>query len=173
MLRKQPVPRILKLLSIALITIAVSNCSNADDKKAAGDSARYQQMRQTMVQKQIEARGITDRKVLDAMRLVERHLFVPESERYQAYYDYPLPIGENQTISQPYIVALMTELLDLDGHRGLGHHRGRATREPRGTVAEARSTRLRMRPPRAARHAPPCDRGYGSARRDRGSAPAS
>ena len=63
-----------------------------------------------MVRKQIEARGVRDARVLDAMRSVPRHRFVPESQRGYAYDDRPLPIGEGQTISQPYIVALMTEL---------------------------------------------------------------
>jgi len=66
-----------------------------------------------MVIETIERRGITDADVLQAMRAVPRHLFVPENERNYAYGDYPLPIGYGQTISQPYIVALMTELLEL------------------------------------------------------------
>ena len=66
-----------------------------------------------MVANQIAARGIKDPKVLDAMRSVERHLFVPEDVRNWAYEDHPVPIGEGQTISQPYIVALMTEALRL------------------------------------------------------------
>ncbi|MEO0102833.1 MAG: protein-L-isoaspartate(D-aspartate) O-methyltransferase [candidate division WOR-3 bacterium] len=66
-----------------------------------------------MVEEQIERRGIKDKRVLEAMRKVPRHLFVPEDLRDEAYNDYPLPIGEEQTISQPYIVALMTELLGL------------------------------------------------------------
>ncbi|MFN3413836.1 MAG: protein-L-isoaspartate(D-aspartate) O-methyltransferase [Thermoanaerobaculum sp.] len=70
-------------------------------------------MRERMVIETIQARGIRDERVLEAMRTVPRHLFVPEEERDQAYGDYPLPIGFGQTISQPYIVALMTELLDL------------------------------------------------------------
>lgn len=72
--------------------------------------------REYMVRTQIEARGIRDPRVLRAMREVPRHRFVPESLRSQAYTDGPLPIGEGQTISQPYIVALMTELLDLHGN---------------------------------------------------------
>lgn len=71
--------------------------------------------RSRMVDAQIEARGIHDGRVLDAMRSVPRHLFVPERVREQAYEDYPLPIGAQQTISQPYIVALMTSLLELHG----------------------------------------------------------
>jgi protein-L-isoaspartate(D-aspartate) O-methyltransferase len=71
--------------------------------------------RRLMVQAQIEARGIRDARVLEAMRRVERHLFVPADMRASAYTDSPLPIGEGQTISQPYIVALMTETLGLSG----------------------------------------------------------
>lgn len=67
-------------------------------------------MREQMVAEQIEARGVKDPRVLAAMRDVPRHLFVPEAEREAAYDDRPLPIGHDQTISQPYIVALMTEL---------------------------------------------------------------
>jgi len=66
-----------------------------------------------MVKYQIRARGICDRKVLDAMCKVERHLFVPSPEQAYAYEDYPLPIGNGQTISQPYIVAFMTDQLHL------------------------------------------------------------
>lgn len=66
-----------------------------------------------MVEEQIAGRGVENTAVLDALRQVPRHLFIPESVRDQAYEDYPLPIGEGQTISQPYIVALMTQLADL------------------------------------------------------------
>lgn len=69
-----------------------------------------------MVDSQLEARGIHDRRVLGAMRKVPRHMFVDEALRDQAYSDHPLPIGDKQTISQPYIVALMTETLDLQGY---------------------------------------------------------
>jgi protein-L-isoaspartate(D-aspartate) O-methyltransferase len=68
-----------------------------------------------MVDEQIARRGIRDERVLAAMRRVERHLFVPESQWFLAYGDHPLPVGEGQTISQPYIVALMTEALGLEG----------------------------------------------------------
>lgn len=67
-----------------------------------------------MVKNQIEARGITDPAVLAAMRKVPRHLFVSDALMDQAYADHPLPIGEQQTISQPYIVALMTQALALN-----------------------------------------------------------
>jgi protein-L-isoaspartate(D-aspartate) O-methyltransferase len=66
-----------------------------------------------MVESQIVARGVRDPRVLAAMREVPRHLFVDPAQRGEAYEDHPLPIAGNQTISQPYIVALMTELLDL------------------------------------------------------------
>ncbi len=70
------------------------------------------EQRIAMVRDQIEARGVSDPRVLDAMRTVPRHLFVPEALRDVAYSDYPLPIGYAQTISQPFIVAIMTELLE-------------------------------------------------------------
>jgi protein-L-isoaspartate(D-aspartate) O-methyltransferase len=73
----------------------------------------YDNQRELMVDTQIESRGIYDEAVLKAMRTVPRHLFVTKGYRYQSYYDRPLPIGYGQTISQPYIVALMTELLCL------------------------------------------------------------
>jgi len=76
-------------------------------------SHEYQDLREWMVDRQIAARGVTDATVLAAMRKVPRHEFVPEGLRYAAYDDRPLPIGEGQTISQPYIVALMTEALHL------------------------------------------------------------
>jgi protein-L-isoaspartate(D-aspartate) O-methyltransferase len=68
-----------------------------------------------MVRLQIQARGVTDERVLDAMRRVPRHLFVPTAGREAAYGDSPLPIGRGQTISQPYMVAVMTEALELRG----------------------------------------------------------
>lgn len=70
---------------------------------------------QEMVNIQLVARGISDQRVLDAFRKVPRHLFVPENMRDSAYDDCALPIGEGQTISQPYMVAIMTELLKLKG----------------------------------------------------------
>jgi len=66
-----------------------------------------------MVEEQVRARGVEDRRVLDAMKQVPRHLFVPEEVRAQAYGDRPLPIGLGQPISQPYLVGLMTELLEV------------------------------------------------------------
>ena len=71
--------------------------------------------RSVMVEAQIEARGVRDAKTLAAMRTVPRHLFVPPEQAAEAYGDHPLPIGHGQTISQPYIVAFMTEALHLRG----------------------------------------------------------
>jgi protein-L-isoaspartate(D-aspartate) O-methyltransferase len=68
-----------------------------------------------MVEEQVAARGVTDPRVLEAMRRVPRHLFVEEALEEQAYGDHPLPIGEGQTISQPFMVGKMTELLRLSG----------------------------------------------------------
>ena len=77
-------------------------------------SLKYERKREKMVKKQIEARGITNPYVLGAMLKVPRHLFVSEALMDQAYGDFPLPIGEQQTISQPYIVAEMTQALQLN-----------------------------------------------------------
>ncbi|MBD3235959.1 MAG: protein-L-isoaspartate(D-aspartate) O-methyltransferase [Candidatus Eisenbacteria bacterium] len=80
----------------------------------------YRQARQRMVEVQLEARGIRDARVLEAFRRVPRHEFVEPAMAAQAYADRPLPIGHGQTISQPYMVAIMTELLDLQpDHRVL------------------------------------------------------
>jgi protein-L-isoaspartate(D-aspartate) O-methyltransferase len=83
---------------------AIAAASPADDP--------YLSKRRTMVRAQIEARGVRDARVLEAMRRVPRHIFVPPAYRDEAYEDHPLPIGEGQTISQPYVVAVMTELLE-------------------------------------------------------------
>ena len=76
---------------------------------------RYAKQRKKMVDSQIRSRGIRDERVLRAMEKIPRHLFIDEGLIDQAYNDNPLPIGEKQTISQPYIVALMTEALELKG----------------------------------------------------------
>jgi protein-L-isoaspartate(D-aspartate) O-methyltransferase len=80
------------------------------DSPAATEDPRYVALRRDMVDTQIRARGIKDERVLEAMRRVPRHLFVPLSQRDAAYTDGPRPIGQGQTISQPYMVAKMTEL---------------------------------------------------------------
>jgi protein-L-isoaspartate(D-aspartate) O-methyltransferase len=75
----------------------------------------YEEEKERMVAFQVEARGVKDKKILKAMRNVDRHRFVPENMKSYAYQDEPLPIGQGQTISQPYIVAYMTEVLQLEG----------------------------------------------------------
>ena len=77
---------------------------------AAQEDAHWRVLRETMVAEQLEARGISDSATLAAMRAVPRHLFVPDARQPDAYGDFPLPIGHGATISQPYIVALMTQL---------------------------------------------------------------
>ena len=72
-------------------------------------------IRERMVEEQIRSRGVKDARVLNAMGTIPRHVFVPSENKHLAYADAPLPIGHRQTISQPFIVALMTELLNLGG----------------------------------------------------------
>lgn len=79
------------------------------------ESDPLENKRKSMVKEQIENRGIEDYRVLEAMKRIPRHAFVPDNLVYRAYDDEPLPIGEEQTISQPYIVAFMTEALRLSG----------------------------------------------------------
>ena len=100
------------------IGLAVLECSIPEQPYSASPPTSpsvdpYVSRRLEMVRTQIRARGISDPAVLRAMEKVPRHLFVPEKYLAEAYNDYPLPIGEGQTISQPYIVALMTQLLVL------------------------------------------------------------
>lgn len=75
----------------------------------------YEALRKLMVQEQLYARGIKDARVLNAFEKIERHKFLPEESRASAYADSPIPIGEGQTISQPYMAALMTQCLKLNG----------------------------------------------------------
>ncbi|RLB98898.1 MAG: protein-L-isoaspartate O-methyltransferase, partial [Deltaproteobacteria bacterium] len=77
---------------------------------------KYGRRRREMLEKQIVSRGVTNPLVLEAMSKVPRHLFVSEALVDSAYGDFPLPIGEGQTISQPYIIAEMTQCLELKGH---------------------------------------------------------
>jgi protein-L-isoaspartate(D-aspartate) O-methyltransferase len=99
-----------------------SGCSAKPGNHAAGHAAQpasgasdaqHDRARERMVRDQIEARGVRDARVLEAMRRVPRHLFMPEEVRSAAYEDHPLPIGYEQTISQPFIVAWMTEALQV------------------------------------------------------------
>ena len=80
---------------------------------STGDDSPFTRLRQRMVEDQLRARGVQDERVLAAMARVPRHEFAPVPYRHQAYEDHPLPIGEGQTISQPYIVALMLQALAL------------------------------------------------------------
>jgi protein-L-isoaspartate(D-aspartate) O-methyltransferase len=83
-------------------------------RESAGDDAAYQQARASMVEEGIVGWGVTDPAVIEAMGAVPRHRFVPQDYLDQAYENHPLPIGYGQTISQPYIVALMTETAELE-----------------------------------------------------------
>ncbi len=93
---------------MAICLLFVSGCGAEEQQDP------YVQKRHAMVAEQIEVRGVQDERVLEAMRAVPRHLFVPVLQRPFAYEDRPLPIGHKQTISQPYIVALMTEMAGVD-----------------------------------------------------------
>jgi len=86
-----------------------------DKDTLSRDSLKYQSLREIMIRDQIISRGIKDKKVLDAFKKVPRDIFVGEAYKNSAYEDRPLPIESGQTISQPYIVALMTESLELTG----------------------------------------------------------
>jgi protein-L-isoaspartate(D-aspartate) O-methyltransferase len=103
--RDAPAPTADVLEPPSAATPAGSGASDATPR--AGDRAEE---RERMVREQIEARGLDDEAVLAAMRSVPRHRFMPEDARHEAYRDHPVPIGEGQTISQPYIVALMSQL---------------------------------------------------------------
>lgn len=99
-------------LFLIAFCLIVFNCCMGKKGEVEGN---FEKKRRAMVAEQIEERGIKDRRVLEVMEKVPRDKFVPEKYRPLAYGDYPLPIGEGQTISQPYIVALMTECLNLKG----------------------------------------------------------
>ena len=94
----------------ALVLAAFTACAVVGEQRGADDRSAE---RDRMVTEQLRGRDIVDERVLNAMRTVPRHLFVPEPQRSDAYGDYPLPIGYSQTISQPYIVAFMTQALDV------------------------------------------------------------
>ena len=105
---------ILPSLTLTRETIEGRGASAAGNRATASNLTEdFKAMRERMVKTQIEARGVKDPRVLSAMLKVERHVFVPTEYQSSAYEDRPLPIGEGQTISQPYIVAFMTEQLEL------------------------------------------------------------
>jgi protein-L-isoaspartate(D-aspartate) O-methyltransferase len=103
---------VLGLVSAAIVGAALGCSVN---RTAADSPEGFEQARERMVSGQIEARGVRDARVIAAMGRVPRHEFVPLGQRAYAYEDRPLPIGHGQTISQPYIVAVMSEALELDG----------------------------------------------------------
>jgi protein-L-isoaspartate(D-aspartate) O-methyltransferase len=103
------------VLAFFILPMLFTTCTNGKRGSESNPRGDFKAMREKMVDTQIKARGVKDPRVLSAMLKVERHRFVPEEYLNSAYSDQPLPIGEGQTISQPYIVALMTELLKLKG----------------------------------------------------------
>ena len=113
-------PKLLKVL-LTLPAVALTVCSGGSEPPVTVQAADgHTQEREAMVRDQIRARGVRSEKVLDALRKVQRHLFVPDEMVGAAYSDRPLPIGHGQTISQPYIVGFMTDLLDVEpDHRVL------------------------------------------------------
>lgn len=125
---KMNIKMIFTILTVIISTLIHTSCNhgiNSTNINQVKESKHYFQdesndwwkkKAKQMVLNQIIARGITDQNVINAMKNTPRHLFVPANFVDQAYDDNPLPIGENQTISQPYIVALMTELLQLKGN---------------------------------------------------------
>jgi protein-L-isoaspartate(D-aspartate) O-methyltransferase len=100
-----------KRILFAIGMLIMFSIGSKAGEPAGSDFAR---LRESMVTAQIEGRGVKNVKVRAAMRKVERHRFVPKSYRREAYEDHPIPIGEGQTISQPYVVALMSEMLEPD-----------------------------------------------------------
>ena len=101
-------------------TLLSALASTSDGTAVQRDPRDWDAQRRRMVEEQIRGRGIRDERVLEAMRAVPRHLFIPEAERSRAYADSPVPIGYGQTISQPFIVAFMTEALRVSrDHRVL------------------------------------------------------
>lgn len=104
----------MRMLAFYLLILCLglgTGCMAEDPGTTAQHADHWQAGREQMVKHQIEARGVRNPEVLEALRTVPRHAFVPESEQTYAYHDSALPIGHGQTISQPYIVGLMTELL--------------------------------------------------------------
>lgn len=102
------------ILAFCIAALVTSGCQPYGQSTAALSSAdSFAQEREEMVVRQLEGRDITDQGVLQAMRMTPRHEFVPTDQTRYAYEDRPLPIGEGQTISQPYIVALMTQAIDV------------------------------------------------------------
>ncbi|MBU1905648.1 MAG: protein-L-isoaspartate(D-aspartate) O-methyltransferase [Candidatus Omnitrophica bacterium] len=106
----------ISLLFIGALLMVYNLAFSQDAVTSATYKVDYKRQRERMAGEQIEARGVKDKRVVEVMRSIERDKFVPSKIRHLAYEDRPLPIGSGQTISQPYIVALMTELLELKGN---------------------------------------------------------
>ena len=106
----------LKFSQYPLLLTIVLYIACGKDHRMEQSSEKYEMLRNDMVENQIISRGVKDPLVIKAMKTVPRHLFIPKNEATYAYLDEPRPIGEGQTISQPYIVAFMTEQLHLKPH---------------------------------------------------------
>lgn len=111
---RSPSPSVSPTPALPQATASLSPATELPPTPLATEAAEYADAREQMVESQIENRGVSDPLVLEAMRMVPRHEFVPEEYLDQAYADHPLPIGFGQTISQPYIVALMSEALGVE-----------------------------------------------------------
>jgi protein-L-isoaspartate(D-aspartate) O-methyltransferase len=106
------------IIAVVLVFVIIRISSNRvlEGKNESKEENEFSFERKAMVKNQLKSRGIEDKRVLEVMGRIPRHLFVGEEYRDKAYGDHPLPIGYGQTISQPYIVALMTESLELSGN---------------------------------------------------------
>jgi len=115
------------ILILSLLFIACTQCSTPEGAKTQDktpqttitEDKEFQKQRQQMVQGQLVKRDITNKQVLKVMEQIRRHLFVPPKLMDDAYKDFPLPIGEGQTISQPYVVAYMTQALNFKGNENV------------------------------------------------------
>ena len=105
---------ILFLIITLIVFILISNGKEIEKEDVNEEIDKYYQLRKNMVSQQLKTRDINDEKVLSVMEKIERHKFVPDQLKNNAYDDNPLPIGYGQTISQPYIVALMTQSLQVN-----------------------------------------------------------
>lgn len=101
----------ISFISLSALNSAVSALGI---KSSVTDEGVFKRRREQMVEEQLASRGIKDKEILDAMKCIPRHFFIPEENRTLSYSDRPVPIGFGQTISQPYVVAFMTELLKVD-----------------------------------------------------------
>ncbi len=108
-------PILLIYVSLLISLIACSAKPKDSENRNMIQQEEWKELAEAMVNSQIKARGVSDQRVLDVMKNTPRHLFVPSDAARYAYYDSPLQIGHGQTISQPYIVGLMTESLELKG----------------------------------------------------------